>query len=274
MYYGPDTNRVAKEEGDSTIYHIAENFEIRDGITTLYPRLGRQRVARIENDALATTVLTDLVADEQINAADAYQSITNPQENSSTPGALLMSSVRRLHMEAGPSDGVTHLYHDHLGSLTLATVDGEAVGQRSFYDLGLEREATGYVDEYGFTGQGIDRSTGLLFFQWRLYDPALGRWMSIDPLFTNATTGNINKVGESTTGYAYVGNNFINAIDPTGLEKTAPQAESNSSKGGGKQGKKTSNFKKAANKVKGCVSGCIKKAKEIRNKLQHYLRRH
>ncbi|MEO1268613.1 MAG: RHS repeat-associated core domain-containing protein, partial [Myxococcota bacterium] len=238
LTYGPGPNRVAKQEGDSTIYYISDDYEIRDGIATLYPRLGMRRVARVESDALATTVLTDLVADDQINAADAYQALVNPQEGTSSHGALLMSSVRRLHVDVGPADGVTHLYHDYLGSITLATVDGEAVGQRSFYDTGLERETEGYVDEYGFTGQGIDRSTGLLFFKWRIYDPALARWMSIDPLFFRSNPGNFSDVSQSTTAYAYVSNNFLNNYDPTGLE-------------GPKSGSKSKNKSKVKTKAKG-----------------------
>ena len=229
LTYGAGPDRIAKQEGDSLTYYLTPNFEVRDGISTLYVILGRDRTARIESDELATTVLSDLALsgtepDGQINVADAllaHRAENNALDVEGDPspvGALLISSLRRLHMEAGPADGVTHLHHDHLGSVTLATVGGEPVGQRSYYDIGLERESHGYVDEYGFTGQEIDRSTGLLHFRWRLYDPALGRWMSLDPLFSTATPGALANPSASTTGYAYVGNNFFNYFDPTGLD--------------------------------------------------------
>ncbi len=225
--YGADQSRVAKVEGDSTTLYASETFEVRDGISTLYIKVGRHRVARIESDELATTLFEDKDEDGRIGAADALLS----QRQGQQAGPVLWSSVRRLLMETGPDDGVTFLHHDHLGSLTLATglVDGQQVvlGQRNFNPLGTERaDGFGYVDEYGFTGQEIDRSTGLLHFDWRYLDPRTGRWLSIDPLFKVSNSSNINSLGESTTAYAYVAGNFINAFDPTGLEGSGKSGKS------------------------------------------------
>ena len=217
--YGANQSRVAKLEGDSATLYLFRNFEVRDGISTLYVMMGRHRVARIEDDQLATDLLTDAAPDGQINAADAW--LTHTAEAGSS-GPWLWSSVRRLMIETGPADGTTWLHHDHLGSLTLATaeVDGQTavVGERSFLPLGQERALTGYVDEYGFTGQELDRSTGLLHFDWRYYDPNIGRWLSIDPLFATTSSANITNLGNSTTAYAYVGGNYTNLYDPTGLK--------------------------------------------------------
>jgi uncharacterized protein RhaS with RHS repeats len=50
-------------------------------------------------------------------------------------------------------------------------------------------------------------SGGALLTHHRVYDPALGRWLSRDPIAEN---GGINL-------YGYVGGNFVNAVDPLGL---------------------------------------------------------
>lgn len=127
-------------------------------------------------------------------------------------------------MEIGPDHGVTYLHHDHLGSLTMASglENGLHVvlGKRMFDELGQSHfEEQGYVDEYGFTGQELDSSTGLNHFDWRYYDPQKGRWLSSDPLFSTLTESNLGRLGESTTAYAYVAGNWLTAFDNTGLAK-------------------------------------------------------
>ncbi|MEO1266859.1 MAG: toxin TcdB middle/N-terminal domain-containing protein, partial [Myxococcota bacterium] len=77
LTYGPGPDRIVKEEGDSLTHYLTRNFELRDGISTLYAMIGDTRLARIESDDLATTVLSDLALagstpDGQINAADAF----------------------------------------------------------------------------------------------------------------------------------------------------------------------------------------------------------
>ncbi|MEL6178368.1 MAG: toxin TcdB middle/N-terminal domain-containing protein, partial [Myxococcota bacterium] len=175
--YGSNQSRVAKTEGDSTVLYAGPNFDIRDGIVALYVKVGGERVVRLENDRLATDILGDAVVDGQVNAADAWM-----MRSSDSAGPLLWSSVRRLFLDETGSS-TTFLHSDHLRSITLATqANGDqtqVVGQRNFYPLGMVREEVGYVDEYGFTGQEIDHSTGLVHFDWRYYDPRMGRWLSI-----------------------------------------------------------------------------------------------
>jgi len=58
-----------------------------------------------------------------------------------------------------------------------------------------------------FTSREYDRESGLYFYRARYYDPSLGRFVSQDPI---GITDDVNL-------YAYVGNNAINRVDPTGL---------------------------------------------------------
>jgi RHS repeat-associated protein len=53
---------------------------------------------------------------------------------------------------------------------------------------------------------------GLVYMQQRYYDPVAGRFLSIDPVVTDASTGS------SFNRYAYAGNNQYKYIDPDGRD--------------------------------------------------------
>jgi RHS repeat-associated protein len=62
---------------------------------------------------------------------------------------------------------------------------------------------------FGFAGGLYDRDTGLVRFGARDYDPSVGRWTNKAPAGFNGGDPNL---------YAYVFNDPINWIDPTGLD--------------------------------------------------------
>ncbi|MGH2510238.1 MAG: RHS repeat-associated core domain-containing protein, partial [Ktedonobacteraceae bacterium] len=69
----------------------------------------------------------------------------------------------------------------------------------------------------GYTGQESLDSVGLVDYNARLYDPALGRFLSVDPMIAHpGSTQSINP-------YSYVENNPLNKTDPTG-EMSAQEA--------------------------------------------------
>jgi RHS repeat-associated protein len=73
--------------------------------------------------------------------------------------------------------------------------------------------ASGVQPTIGFTGHVNDVDTGLTYMQQRYYDPVAGRFLSIDPISTDITTGqNFNR-------YAYSINNPYTYIDPDGREE-------------------------------------------------------
>ncbi|HVB25376.1 MAG TPA: RHS repeat-associated core domain-containing protein [Ktedonobacteraceae bacterium] len=60
---------------------------------------------------------------------------------------------------------------------------------------------------YNFTGQRLDSETGLLYYNFRYYDPVSGRFVRADTVDTNAG---------GKDPYAYVGDSPENKGDPTG----------------------------------------------------------
>jgi RHS repeat-associated protein len=217
--FGAGPERVLEREGDSSTVTVTRDFEVRDGIAVVYARTGNARVARLESDAIAATLLSDLApvtgntptGDGTIDIADAWVAqgaATGVLSLSGGPPpskvqALLASAARRLLLK-----DVTWLHADHQGSVVAAT-DGKGalVAEQSFYPWGEVRSATGFVDSHGFTGQERDDSTGLIHFQYRDLDPKSGRWASVDPAFSQLSEGSARNE-ESLTAYAYVGNGW------------------------------------------------------------------
>ncbi len=71
--------------------------------------------------------------------------------------------------------------------------------------------ATGpWPDTNGFLGKPTDSSTGLTIVGARNYDPAIGRFISIDPVLESSAPQQLN-------GYTYAGDNPVTQSDPSGL---------------------------------------------------------
>ena len=73
-----------------------------------------------------------------------------------------------------------HLHGDHLGSTSLTTAGSVVEASRAYYAYGAQRSASGTLQtDRTFTGQKAD-GTGLLYYNARYYDPALGTFISPD----------------------------------------------------------------------------------------------
>jgi RHS repeat-associated protein len=87
--------------------------------------------------------------------------------------------------------------------------------------FGAIRSQSGSSDNYWlFTGEQLDSDEGLYYLRARYYDPETGRFLSQDPL----PLGNL---------YAYVGNNPVNRVDPSGLMHIADVGGVRPKEGGG-----------------------------------------
>lgn len=112
-------------------------------------------------------------------------------------------------------NGTTYrILRDHLGSVRLV-VDagtGEVVQRLSYGPHGeIVEDTNPGFQPFGFAGGQYDSDTGLIRYGVREYDPQMGRWLTKDP----------SGLGDSLNLYAYVKNDPINFIDPTGLDRAA-----------------------------------------------------
>lgn len=109
-------------------------------------------------------------------------------------------------------DGVTYrILSDHLGSprLVVNVEDGTVVQRMDFDEFGrVLTDTNPGFQPFGFAGGLYDLDTGLVRFGARDYDPATGRWTAKDP---------IGFAGGDSNLYAYVSNDPVNLVDPSGL---------------------------------------------------------
>jgi RHS repeat-associated protein len=87
------------------------------------------------------------------------------------------------------------------------SMSGATVASSSDYTPYGEVKSGRPFNSLAFGGLYLNSNLGLYYSSTRFYDPALGRWLSRDPI---AEAGGINL-------YAYVGGDPVNRIDPSGL---------------------------------------------------------
>jgi RHS repeat-associated protein len=109
---------------------------------------------------------------------------------------------------------LTWMVNDHQGT-AIATVSSDAgltVNRRRTVPFGEDRgtKPTSWAGDRGFVGGTRDNS-GLTHLGAREYDPALGRFISVDPIMDLADPQQWNP-------YSYANNTPISAADPTGLK--------------------------------------------------------
>ena len=105
-----------------------------------------------------------------------------------------------------------HLHGDHLGSTSVTTAGSVVEGSRAYYPYGAQRSASGTLrTDRTFTGQKED-GTGLLYYNARYYDPALGTFISPDSLVPDA--GMVVDYNR----FLYVRGNPLKYSDPTGYD--------------------------------------------------------
>ena len=99
--------------------------------------------------------------------------------------------------------GCRTMIADERGSVIGTATAGGLVNTTGFDDYGQGTPAS----RFGFTGQAWLPEVGLYHYKARTYSPELGRFLQADPLgYTDVANA-----------YQYVGNDPINATDPSGL---------------------------------------------------------
>ncbi len=127
-----------------------------------------------------------------------------------------------------PTDsGYDYIYRitDHLGNTRVSfkknslTENIDVLATNDYYPFGLEHQKAGTTVEssnlgenYKFNGVELNEDLGLNFYEmgFRQYDPSIGRFTAVDPLADLP-----KQVG--TSPYAFVNNNPIGYVDPTGM---------------------------------------------------------
>jgi RHS repeat-associated protein len=119
-------------------------------------------------------------------------------------GALRLATIS--------SGAITYHYADHLSVRADADSTGHVVRNYGSYPFGETWYETGNADKWKFTNYENDSESGLNYAGARFHSPRTGRFITLDPLSGRRSNP------QSLNRYAYVHNDPINSIDPTGME--------------------------------------------------------
>jgi RHS repeat-associated protein len=110
------------------------------------------------------------------------------------------------------ASGMRFYYHTDLVGTPLAITDqgGNLSWRGEYLPFGSEHTSTDAGDHFKFTGKELEDHTGLYYFEARYYEPATGRFISIDPVGGDVASS------QSWNRYAYAENNPVRRIDLTG----------------------------------------------------------
>jgi RHS repeat-associated protein len=114
-----------------------------------------------------------------------------------------------------------YLHNDALGSIeTVSDANAHVVAHYEYSPFGARRTSPDIASpsgqapadtRLGFTGHEHDDEFGLINMRGRMYDPALGRFLSPDPLISQPGSG------QAYNRYSYVSNRPTTLTDPTGF---------------------------------------------------------
>jgi RHS repeat-associated protein len=218
--YDYDANGAMLHDGDKTLawsaFGKAMYIGTQQGTVGFAYGPDRARYQKRVNSAYGEAeTVTYLQGAERLQFADGQASIRR---------TLAFAGVSVIDT-GGIGAKVLYAVKDHLGSImALSDASGGLAQQMAFSPFGKRRTAgwahgmdiptawqinTTETDK-GYTGQESLDAVQLVDYNARLYDPALGRFLSVDPLIAHpGSTQSINP-------YSYVENNPLNKTDPTG----------------------------------------------------------
>ncbi|MBP6014625.1 MAG: RHS repeat protein [Alphaproteobacteria bacterium] len=198
-----DLNGNLTSDGTWTFSYDAENHltsATKSGATVsyTYDALGRRQTKTV--NGTLTNYLS--AGDEEIGEYDTNGNILRryiPGPGTDQPIAMVTV--------AGITNTLKFFHADRQGSV-IAMADSTGAlteGPYTYDPYGNSASSTAGVP-FRYTGRRLDAETGLYYYRARYYAPALGRFLQTDPVGYQ----------QSTNLYTYVGNDPLNANDPTG----------------------------------------------------------
>ncbi|MBI2397882.1 MAG: RHS repeat-associated core domain-containing protein [Xanthomonadales bacterium] len=174
------------------------------------------------------SLVAKVVANSTLTQAECYPGTSNSEQQVLSLNPFRNPFTGATEVVAGSDGGrdgeapsaptstttysIVYVHTDALGSPIAETNINATVipGSRTQYEPYGKPLTTPREGAPSYTGHQYDTSTGLIYAQQRYYDPALGRFLSTDPMAVDmGAAGNWNR-------YAYAANNPYRYFDPDG----------------------------------------------------------
>ena len=221
--YQEDSNHINVQTGTTPKEYIldANGNTISDG-THIFHYDALNRMTSVEQEGLTTAEYAYDAHNHRVKKIVSgtttlfqYDLSGNLIAETTEEGSLLRDYIYfngqpfALMVHETSEAGFYFFINDHLGTPQhLVTSTGQSVWQAAYFPFGEAQVIVETVtNNLRFPGQYYDVETGLHYNWHRYYDPETGRYISADPI---GLDGGINL-------YAYVLNDPVNNVDPTGL---------------------------------------------------------
>ncbi|MEX3100449.1 MULTISPECIES: polymorphic toxin-type HINT domain-containing protein [unclassified Streptomyces] len=209
--YDPTGNTATRTLGNGTTQYLDHDAEGRLAKVTEPVEGGAPRVTEYLYDADGNRLIGRTPTEATLYLGTTEITVA---KGTGTPKATRYIDLGGGHTAVQSDDGkVSFTTADHHGTALLA-IDAatQKLDQRRVLPFGGPRGAgpAAWPGTKGFVGGTADTSTGLTHLGAREYDPATGRFLSVDPVLDLTDPQQIN-------GYAYSNNNPVTFSDPTGL---------------------------------------------------------
>ena len=204
--YDPNGNTTEKTAGGvTTTFH----FDIRDQLGEV--RQGSSVLGRYGYDYDGRRILKIGDDGRRQYTYDQLSVITEADQVNATVSKYDYGMDQLVRLD-NRNEGRSFFHLDFLGSTVGLTDAAGSARQSIFYDAwGNERDRVGAsANRFTFTGQEIDRETGLYYFKARFYDAETGRFLSQDDVL-----GEVSDPPDLHL-YAYAQMNPLVFVDPTG----------------------------------------------------------
>jgi RHS repeat-associated protein len=228
--YDAATNRLTNIASATAAYNLAYSYDAQGNIT----QRGTQAFVFDQGNRLTSapgkgTYTYDglghrvsVVGADGVNRVFAYSQggqllFLRPTSVAMAAGTKYIYLHNHLIAETSAA-GTQYDHTDGIGSPVAWTDSAGGVSARTRYEP-YGATASGTVPSIGFTGHVNAADIGLVYMQQRFYDPIAGRMLSIDPVTTDADTG------DSFNRYAYANNSPYRYVDGDGRSADDPFSE-------------------------------------------------